>query len=62
MWHGALLVPGEDELHLGLDGLEGIENRERRPARVSEDILDPEFVEGLDQGLRAIDCFLAHRF
>ena len=58
--HGSLLVADEDELHLGFDRLERVENRDRRSAGISENVFDPEVVEGLDKRLCAVHLIFTH--
>jgi hypothetical protein len=57
----ALFVAYEDELHLGLHGLQRVEDRDRGSAGVSEDVFDAEIVEGFDQGLCAVQLLVAHK-
>ena len=58
--HSALLVADQDELHVGLDCLQCIEDRERGTAGIAEDILDAEFVECFDERLCAVELFFTH--
>jgi hypothetical protein len=58
----SLFVTNEDEFHLGLDRFEGVENRDGCSSGISKDKLDPEVIEGLDQGLGAVKLLLAHGF
>jgi hypothetical protein len=51
---GSLLVADEDELHVRLDRLEGVEDRDRGAAGVAEDVLDAEVGEGFDERLCAV--------
>ena len=56
----ALFVADQDELHLGLDRFEGVEDGNRGSAGVAEDVFDAEGIEGFDEGLRAVEFVLAH--
>ena len=59
--HGTLLVAHEDEFHLGLHRLQGVENRNRGTAGIAENVLDAEVVEGLDERLGAVHGRFAHK-
>ena len=59
--HRALLVTHEDEFHLRLHRLQGVENRNRGTAGIPENVLDPEIVEGPDERLCAVHGRFAHK-
>ena len=59
--HGTLLVAHEDEFHFCLHRLQGVENRNRGTAGISENVLDAEIVEGLDERLSAVHGRFAHK-
>ena len=57
---GPLFVAHEDELHARLDRLQRVEDGESRPTRVTENILDSEAIEGLEERLGAVEFLCCH--
>jgi hypothetical protein len=57
---GSLLVPRKHELNIRIHGFQGIKNRERGSARISEDVLYSCILQALNQRLCAIHLWFDH--
>jgi hypothetical protein len=59
--NSTLLMPRQNEFHLGLDRFQRVENRDGGTPGISEDVFNPQLIECLDECLCSVQLLLAHK-